>query len=114
MKRNIEILHWEEKETTGDKSTTYSYGLIWTEKDIDSRDFMEAGHANPPSSVTLHSKTFYGTARVGTYSLYLHVLKQLTSWRAAELTACNTAALSPAITRPQARARASFADRCDR
>ena len=75
LKGNIEILHWQEKETTEDKSTMYTYELIWTKKDIDSRDFQEAGHANTPSSVMLHSKTFYGAASVSTYSLFLHVLR---------------------------------------
>ena len=112
LKRTVEILHWKENKTTEKESTTYTYELVWTEKDIDSRDFQEAGHANPPRCVALHSKKFYAAARVGAYRLSRPVLRQLTSWKAADLTAGNTAALSPAITRPPAGA--SFAGLRDR
>ena len=87
LKRTVEILHWKENKTTEKESTTYTYELVWTEKDIDSRDFQEAGHANPPRCVALHSKKFYAAARVGAYRLSRTVMRQLTSWKAADLTA---------------------------
>jgi hypothetical protein len=101
LRRNVEILHWREERITEKESTTYKYHLEWTEKDIDSSDFKEkAGHENPHRSISLKSKTFHAVTHLGAYKLSAQCLDKLKRWHVSELTAANTAGLSPLITQP--------------
>lgn len=94
-------MHWREERITEKESTTYKYHLEWTEKDIDSSDFKEkAGHENPHRSISLKSKTFHAVTHLGAYKLSAQCLDKLKRWHVSELTAANTAGLSPLITQP--------------
>lgn len=56
LERQVEMFQWEEESSTTEKknlggsvtkTTTYTYGKVWSDRAIDSSDFREAGHDNP-------------------------------------------------------------------
>ena len=57
LNRNVEMYQWDEDEDRKTKkklgggtttTTTYSYEKVWSDHLIDSADFKESGHSNPP------------------------------------------------------------------
>lgn len=58
LERKVEMFQWDEDSSTTEKknlggsvtkTTTYTYGKVWSDSLIDSSDFHEAGHDNPGS-----------------------------------------------------------------
>lgn len=47
LRRSVEIYQWEERSEEREDTTYYTYRKVWSNRLIDSSDFMEEGHDNP-------------------------------------------------------------------
>ena len=47
LRRSVEIYQWEERSEEREDTTYYTYRKVWSNRLIDSSDFMEGGHDNP-------------------------------------------------------------------
>jgi hypothetical protein len=94
LRREVQFYQWEEKKESKKRKklggsqetvTTYTYARTWTDSPIDSSNFKEKGHDNPPASDVAEATFEAQDATLGAFKLSSSVLENLAQYEALPL-----------------------------
>jgi hypothetical protein len=84
LRRIVEMRQWEEDVTepqssSTTKTKTYSYWEVWSDEPLDSADYHELGHDNPPMPIR-GDVWDQGAVSVGGFKLNAGLVRQIDNW----------------------------------
>ena len=94
LRRNVQIYQWKEKQESKkrkklgggeEKVTTYTYEKVWSDTPINSSNFKESGHTNPPGPGYSDEVFDALDARLGAFELKPPVLNSLSHFETLSL-----------------------------